>query len=183
MTPGRGCRTADAFAHRHRKRDDVVLDLGFELVNARHVDLRAPANRRRRLFGDLSGLGKRVCRGYLHFQPAGELIRVAPDAAHFFARVSWNQILLPEKLLAGQIPFPMIPYFELAAESSSGKGSSACKSLPCCGFRYLTVAEAPRSNDSDDREHPGQRRRCRGADAGGRPSRLSGAGPKPQPPS
>src|SRR5260370_3594521 len=102
-------------------------------------------------------------------KPAGELIRVAPDAAHFSARVWCNQISLPEKLLEGQIPFPMIPYFEPPAESSSGKGSSACKSIPCCGFRYLTVAEARRSNDSDEREHPGQRRRCRGADAGRRP--------------
>ncbi len=65
---------ADGFAHGHRKRDDVVLHLGFQFIDARNINLGALPDRRRRFLWHLPGLGERIRCGDLNFQPSAETV-------------------------------------------------------------------------------------------------------------
>ena len=121
MQPARRIGIANRFAHGHGERDDVVLDLGFQLVNARNVHARPLAQFRRRLARHRTGFRQRIGGCQLNFQPLLEAVLVAPDAAHFCACVSRNQIWLPpvwlidiDRLRGG------IPCF-IIAEVASGR--------------------------------------------------------------
>ena len=94
VQPARRGRIADRFADVHGERDHVVLHARFDFVDARDIDFRVRANRRGRFFRHFAGFRQRFRGGQLHFQPLGVFVGVAPDAAHFFAGVAWNQLWL-----------------------------------------------------------------------------------------
>ncbi len=91
VQPARGARIANRFTDGHRERNDVVFHLGFQLRDAPHhagVDARILSD----LFGGFgrhhAALGKRLRCGNFHNEPSPELAFLAPDTAHFFARIS-----------------------------------------------------------------------------------------------
>ncbi len=65
-----------------------MLHAGFELEDAGGVDFGASANRGSSFFGNLPGFGEGFGSGQLDFEPLCEFSRIAPDAAHLFARVT-----------------------------------------------------------------------------------------------
>src|SRR5439155_12806689 len=91
MQPARSSRIADGFANVHGERDDVVFYAGFQIVDARGVDFGASANRGGGFLGNFARFGQGFRGGQLDFEPFRVFIGVAPDAAHFFARIAWNQ--------------------------------------------------------------------------------------------
>src|SRR2546422_6846615 len=94
MQPARGRWIANRFPHGHRKRDDIVLHASLELLNPCDIDLGARSNGGRRFLRHLPCFRERFRRGNLYLEPLGELVGVAPDVAHFLARVAWNHFLL-----------------------------------------------------------------------------------------
>ena len=92
MQPARRFRIADRFLHRHREGDHVVAHFRFDLVNARNVDARALAQFGGGLARHDARFGQRFRGGQLDFEPLLKPIFFAPDAAHFRARVAWDQI-------------------------------------------------------------------------------------------
>ena len=91
VQPARGGGIADGFADGHGERDDVVLDLGFQLRDAPHhagVDARFLANLRGRRGRHHAAFRQRFRCGKFDFEPAPEFTFLAPDTAHLFARVS-----------------------------------------------------------------------------------------------
>src|ERR1043166_9091400 len=91
VQPACGDGIADGFADVHGERDDVVLDLDFQFIDASSVTFRLGANHGGGFGGNLAGFGERFSGGQLDFEPLGVFVGVAPDAAHLFAGVAWNQ--------------------------------------------------------------------------------------------
>jgi hypothetical protein len=91
MQPARRRRITDGFANGHGERDDVVLYMGFDFIDARGVDLGARSQGHGRFFRHKARFGQRIGRGKLDLKPLGVLVDVAPDAAHFRAGVSSDQ--------------------------------------------------------------------------------------------
>src|SRR5260370_29939719 len=87
---------------------------GFDRRDLRRIDFGASPGRGGGILGDLACFGKRLGGGKLHFEPLGELVRVAPNVAHFLARVAWNQfpLLSSEKKNPKTFPLSMIPQLE-----------------------------------------------------------------------
>lgn len=98
MEPARGSWIADGFADVHGERNDVVLHARFEFVNARDIHFAASTNRRRRIFGHEASFGKRLRGSQLDIEPLLEAIRIAPNLAHLFTRVTWDQSRSPAAL-------------------------------------------------------------------------------------
>src|SRR5438552_6672826 len=117
MQPARRGGIADGFADSHGERDDIVLHAAFNLMDLRHIDFGARADRGRGVFRDQSSFRESFRRGKLDFQPLGELVRVAPNLAHLLARVAWNQfpLLSGEKTIRRMFPNSMIPHLERAS--------------------------------------------------------------------
>src|SRR5580704_9099043 len=92
VEPTRGSGIADGLADIHSEGNDVVFDAGFEFVNARNIHSGARANDRSGVFGHEAGFGQRLRGGQLDLEPFLEAIRIAPDLAHLFAGVTWDQI-------------------------------------------------------------------------------------------
>lgn len=91
MQPACGGGIADGFADRHRERNDVVLYARFNFIYARDIYFRALTNQRGGFARHLPRFGEGFRRGKLNVQPLLKAIRIAPNAAHFFTRVTWNQ--------------------------------------------------------------------------------------------
>jgi len=109
VQPARGVGIGDGFADGHGKGDDVMLDAGFDFVDAGDVDAGAFADARGGVARDLAGFGEGVGGGELDVEPFLETVGVAPDAAHLFAGVAgdheWRRDMIPvasgEWLVAG----------------------------------------------------------------------------------
>lgn len=91
MEPARGGGIGDGFSDGHGEGDDIVLYARFELVDPGDVDLGAGADGGCGVSGHLARFGEGFRGGQFDVEPTGELVRVAPDAAYFFAGVTWNQ--------------------------------------------------------------------------------------------
>src|SRR5258708_23342909 len=94
MQPACGGWISDRFADSHGEGDDVVLDAGFDLMDLRHIDFGASANRGGGILRDLAGFGQCLGGCQLNFQPLGKLVRVTPNVAHLLTRVTWDQFRL-----------------------------------------------------------------------------------------
>src|SRR5260370_1265416 len=94
MQPACGGWISDRFADSHGEGDDVVLDAGFDLMDLRHIDFGASANRGGGILRDLAGFGQCLGGCQLNFQPLCKLVRVTPNVAHLLTRVTWDQFLL-----------------------------------------------------------------------------------------
>jgi len=122
----KSCRSAASAPRRDRrsirpqpwlKATTSCFYAGFDLMDVRHVDLGARANRGCGILGNLAGFGKSLSGCQLNLQPLRKLVRVTPDVTHFLTRVTWNQLLL---LTAAQkdrgnflqAPSSMIPQLE-----------------------------------------------------------------------
>jgi len=88
VEPAGGLGITDGFADGHGEGDDVVLDAGFELVDALGVDFGFRAKHGGGVFGDEAGFGESVGGGEFDVEPALVFVGVAPDAAHIFAGVA-----------------------------------------------------------------------------------------------
>ena len=73
---------ADGFGHRAQKRDDLMLDLGFDLANALDVEARFFANARDRRFGNFAELRQTLGSEDFDFEPFLKTIFLGPDTAH-----------------------------------------------------------------------------------------------------
>ena len=105
VQPARRFGIAHRFLDGDGERDHVVADLGFDFVDARHIDARAFAQLRGGFARDDARFGERFRRGQLDVEPLPEFVLLAPDAAHLRTRVSCDQILAPRiQLLAGGLP-------------------------------------------------------------------------------
>ena len=82
---------ADLFGDRRGEGDDVVLHLGFDLVDARHVEAALFADGLGGRLRNDAGLGQRFGGGDFHLQPGAELVFVTPDAAHLGAGITSDQ--------------------------------------------------------------------------------------------
>ena len=82
---------AHDFGHCGGEGDDIVADLGLDLLDALNTKIGALADCAGRLFGHHAGLGQSLGGGYFDGQPGAEAILVAPDAAHFRAGITRNQ--------------------------------------------------------------------------------------------
>ena len=91
MQPACGCGISDGFAHVHGECDDVVFYARFQFVDARGVDFGAGANCGSGLLRNFARFRERFRGSQLDFEPLGVFVSVAPDAAHFFAGIAWNQ--------------------------------------------------------------------------------------------
>ncbi len=98
MQPAGGGRVANRFTNRHGKRDDIVLHTRFEFVYACDVHLGARANRCGGLLWHLASLRQSFCGSDFYLKPFREPVGVAPDVAHLWARVAWNQLALQKRI-------------------------------------------------------------------------------------
>ena len=94
MQPARRFGIAYRFLYRHRERDHVMANLRFQFIDTRYIDAPAFAQLQRRFARYDAGFRQRFGGGQLHFEPFLKSIFVAPDAAHFRACVSRDQIKL-----------------------------------------------------------------------------------------
>ena len=94
VEPAGGGGIADGFADSHGESDDVMLHARFEFVDTRDVNFGVGANFGGGFFGDFASFRERFRGGQLNFEPLGEFVGVAPDGAHLFAGVAWNQLWL-----------------------------------------------------------------------------------------
>ena len=101
VEPARGVGIANGFADGHGEGDDVVFDLGFELVDTGDVNFGAGAKQRGGFPRDLASFGEGISSGKFDVEPFLVAVSVAPDAAHFFTGVAWNHSSAP-------IPAPCI---------------------------------------------------------------------------
>ncbi len=79
-----------ALGHGGGERDDVVLDLALDFQNAIDVEGGVLAQRPRGLLRHFAELGESFSGGQLDLEPGLELIGIAPDPAHFRARITCN---------------------------------------------------------------------------------------------
>ncbi len=79
------------FGHGGRERDHVVPRLLFDFEDARNVERRVPAQQNGIFAGNDAQFRQRLRRRQFHFKPLLKLVLVAPDGAHFAARVTGNQ--------------------------------------------------------------------------------------------
>src|SRR6185437_4987213 len=68
----------------------VVLNLSFERLDARQVEIAVLANCLRGRLRNHAGFGQRLRGCNLNAQPHTELVFVTPDAAHFGPGVAWD---------------------------------------------------------------------------------------------
>jgi hypothetical protein len=106
VQPARRIGIANRFAHRHGESDHVMLHARFEFVDARHIHFRAAAQKGGSFFGNLPGLGKGVRGGKLNIEPLLVTVSVAPDAAHFFAGITWNHLGVSGDIHSNDTVFP-----------------------------------------------------------------------------
>src|SRR5260370_33994051 len=111
VQPSRSGRISDGFANRHGEGDDVVFYTGLDLMDLRHVDFGASANRSCGILGNLASFSESLSGGPLDFQPLCELVRGPPNAGPFLARVAWDQLPLLElkEDCAGSSPCVLLP--------------------------------------------------------------------------
>src|SRR5579884_1567687 len=77
------CFWADFFCDSGGECDDVVLNLGFERLDARKVEIAALPNCLGSRLRNHAGFGQRLRSCNFNAQPHAELVFVTPDAAHF----------------------------------------------------------------------------------------------------
>ena len=87
---------ADLFRHGGGEGDDVVLDLGLDLLNAGDVDISVGANGPRGRVGHDAGLGQDLGGGGFDLQPHAVLVFFTPDPAHGRAGVTSDQPKPPQ---------------------------------------------------------------------------------------
>jgi len=80
----------DALRDVGHERDDVVLHLALDLLDAGHVEARPRADGLHRFARHDPPLGQHLARGQLDAQPGRELVLLGPEAGHFGAGVSGN---------------------------------------------------------------------------------------------
>ncbi len=88
--PGFG---ADIFPHVRQERDDVMFHFALDLIDARHVELRALPDPRDSVAGNDAQLGLRLAGQDLDFEPDGKPVLVVPDAPHRGARISLDHVV------------------------------------------------------------------------------------------
>ena len=91
---------ADEFGQMGQEGDDVVLGDGFDLVDARDVELGRAAlfpDRLGRLLRDDAELGQRVAGIGLDLEPDAELGFRRPDGDHFRAGIAGDHVELSVK--------------------------------------------------------------------------------------
>ena len=81
---------ADDLRYSGSEGDDVVADLGFDLVDAFDAEVGALADGVGGIFGDEARLGEGLCSGDFDGQPGAEAVFVAPDPGHLGAGVARN---------------------------------------------------------------------------------------------
>ena len=79
---------ADDFGDGGGEGDDVVADLGFDLVDALDAEVGALADGVGGVFGDEAGFGEGLGGGDFDGEPGAEAVFVAPDAGHLGAGVA-----------------------------------------------------------------------------------------------
>ena len=92
VEPAGGIGVADGFADGHGEGDNVVLHAGFDFVDAVGVHLGARVENCGGILGHEASFGKGVGGGQFNVKPLLVAIGVAPDEAHLFAGVAWNQV-------------------------------------------------------------------------------------------
>src|SRR5258708_6029766 len=154
MQPARRIGVGDRFADVHGERDDVVFYAGFDFIDAGGIDFRAGTTRGGGVFGHLAGFRERFRGGQLHFQPFGVFAGIAPDAAHFFAGVAWNQGTLP--LCMRDKSFVMIRYFGVCGRLAAIQQTATrrwppqeCRDLTAPGQTCLIVRMRESSEMAD----------------------------------
>jgi len=85
----------DVFGDRRGESDDVVLHLGFDLIDPFDGEVAAIPNGVGGSLRDHARAGERLRRGNFDAQPAAVLVFVGPDAADLQARITCNQLSLP----------------------------------------------------------------------------------------
>ena len=104
-----------------------MLHFGFDLVDARDVDFGARAQRRGRVLGHLAGFGQRFRGGEFDVEPFLEAIGVAPDAAHFFARIAWYHVGVSKGIYCNDTAFVSgVKPTRVFAGEEIGRGILAC---------------------------------------------------------
>ena len=134
MQPTGGSGVANRFARGHSEGDDIMLHARFEFVDARDVHLGARSNRCRGFLRHLTRLRESFGSGDFDLKPFRKAVGVAPDVAHLWARVAWNQFpLLKRKNKKCEcrpgFPNSMIPQM---AETAAGRMKRRC---PESGWR------------------------------------------------
>ena len=86
---GRG----QAFGNRGGERDDVVLDLALDFMDALQIEAGMFAKQARRLWRHVVRFGQRFGGGQLHFQPLAIFVLLAPDARHLRAGVACDHLI------------------------------------------------------------------------------------------
>ena len=86
---------ADDFGDRGGEGDDVVADLGFDLVDAVEVEVGALADGVGGVFGNQAGFGEGFGGGDFDGEPGAEAVFVAPDAGHLGAGIAGNHVRSP----------------------------------------------------------------------------------------
>ena len=82
---------ADDFGDGRGEGDDVVADLGFDLVNAFDAKVGAFADGVGGVFRDQASFRQGLGGGDLDGEPGAEAVFVAPDAGHLGAGIARNQ--------------------------------------------------------------------------------------------
>ena len=72
-----------------------MADIGFDLVDALQIEVRAFAYSLGGSFGNDPSLSQGFRGGHLDRQPGAEAILIAPDATHFGAGIAWDQGVTP----------------------------------------------------------------------------------------
>ena len=84
----------DFLGHSSGEGDDVVLHLGFDLVDAIEVEVTLFADGDGRRLRHQSGFGERFSGCQFDLEPGAELVLVAPDMPHFGAGITCDQGVL-----------------------------------------------------------------------------------------
>ena len=92
---------ADMLGQVGEEGDDVVLGLGLDLVDPRHLEGAPVAHRLGRLLWNHAQLGQGVASVGLDLQPDAELVLGLPDGGHFGAAVTWDHRGLIDGVGAG----------------------------------------------------------------------------------
>jgi len=87
--------TLQRLCHSGSKGNDVVLHLGFDLLNAGNGEACLGRDRFGRVGGDDTALGQHRARCGFHLQPAAVFCFLGPDAAHGRACVTFDQRVAP----------------------------------------------------------------------------------------
>ena len=86
---------AHVFRHGRQKRNDVVVDLLIDLMDAVYIKIRFCFNNLHRFFGNAPQFRVSFAGGDLHIQHGLPFVPFVPDFLHFRACVSRNHLVVP----------------------------------------------------------------------------------------